>query len=222
MVVSASERLHIGYFATAKQERVGSCPVSCLVSPSLLLPYAFCGQLWWNDFGTQPKIHFQANFSKAVFLSSMGVLCFSLSLDGMYVDRRRWWRYIQGVEIVDVLRAPSTNIIQRVRRISWTTPGTQSCYITLSTQQQITSRSFLGVLLITSIVRSFNLLYQSLHLLNLPLNLRLLEPFLPAEQLPIWPAIAASNAVPKRGELSVIVVEIVVVDSVAGGSIDHR
>lgn len=93
----------------------------------------------------------------------------------------------------------------------------------MSNSKVATSFDFLRLFrLVHPIVFAFNLLPDDLHLLNLlvPLSLAHLELF--AEKLIVRLAITATNAIPQRRELAVVVVEVQMVHSVAGSAVDDR
>lgn len=75
---------------------------------------------------------------------------------------------------------------------------------------------------ILAVVGALDRLQDGLHLLGLSLPLLLGHLGLPTEELFIGLAVAASQAVPQRGELSVIVVEVQVVHGVARSTVDDR
>ena len=84
------------------------------------------------------------------------------------------------------------------------------------------SRVFLRILYtISTVILALHLLDQLVHFLHLLVDGLLLQTLLAIKQLDVGLAVAASHAVPECSELAVVVVEVVVVDRVAGGSVNH-
>ena len=72
----------------------------------------------------------------------------------------------------------------------------------------------------TVIIFALNLFHNLLHLLCLPIPLRLAQLVLPPEQLLVRLPIASTDAIPDCGELPVIEREVEVVHRVAGGAVN--
>ena len=72
-----------------------------------------------------------------------------------------------------------------------------------------------------AVIITFNSLENCLHLLRLALPLLLTHLGLPSEEFLIGLAVATTQAVPQGGKLTVIIVEVKMMHSVAGGSIHH-
>lgn len=75
---------------------------------------------------------------------------------------------------------------------------------------------------IRAIILALDILHNLLHLLGLPRPLLSGHLRLPAEQRLVGPAVAAAQAVPQRGILAVVIVEVQVVHGVAGGAVEDR
>ena len=73
---------------------------------------------------------------------------------------------------------------------------------------------------VTAIIFSLDILENRLHLLGLTLPLLVTHLGLASEKLLVGLAVAATQTIPKRSELAVVVVEVQVVHGVAGGTVD--
>lgn len=82
-------------------------------------------------------------------------------------------------------------------------------------------RDFLHVLYtVGTVILALHFLDQLVHRLHLLVD-GLLQTLLAIKQLNVRLAIVASHVVPERSELAIVVVEVVVVDRVAGGSVNY-
>jgi len=77
-----------------------------------------------------------------------------------------------------------------------------------------------GLCRVLPVVLAFNLLLDSFHLLSLPVPLVRSELGFASEEFLIWLSVAASQSVPQRCELTVVVVEVQMMHGMASSAVD--
>lgn len=115
--------------------------------------------------------------------------------------------------------------VEKEVRVKCAHPKKKSRKKSLKSKEKSSKPSLLDLLglgLVASIILALNLLHNVLHLLDLALPLGLAHLCFAAEELVVGLAVAATEAIPESGELSVVVVEVQVVHGVASGAVDNR